>query len=57
MSRRSWVQSPVWSLFCTLTSDGADVSEAVCGLGEGFMIWGFLSDVIVGEGVYNEKKV
>lgn len=38
-------------------SDGADVSGAVCGLGEGFMIWGFLSDVVVGGGVYNEKKV
>ena len=37
-------------------SDGADVSGAVCGLGEGFMIWGFLSDVVVGGGVYNEKQ-
>ena len=38
-------------------SDGVDVSGAVCGLGEGFMIWRFLSDVVVVGGVYNEKKV
>ena len=38
-------------------SDGVDVLGAVCGLGEEFMIWEFLSDVIVGGGVYNEKKV
>ena len=38
-------------------SDSVEVSGAVCGLGEGFMICGFLSDVVVGGGVYNEKKV
>ena len=37
MSRRFWVQSPVWSLFCTLTEQLRESSQALTNI----EIWGF----------------
>ena len=39
MSRRSWVQSPVWSLFCTLTSVSTSGSSEMLGLRSGDVVY------------------